>query len=99
MGKEFIAFLKEYGVIGLAIAVIIGGKLNTLITAIVDGLLMPIITFFVPGGEWRNASLDIGSVHLKVGLVAGATIDFLIVALIVFYFSKKVLREEQVHKK
>ena len=99
MGKEFIAFLKEYGVIGLAIAVIIGGKLNTLITAIVDGLLMPIITFFVPGGAWREATLDIGSVRLRLGMVAGATIDFLIVALIVFYFSKKILKEEQVHKK
>ncbi|HEX4561821.1 MAG TPA: MscL family protein [Gemmatimonadales bacterium] len=99
MGREFIAFLKEYGVIGLAIAVIIGGKLNNLITALVDGILMPIITFFVPGGAWRDASLDLGSVHLKIGLVAGATIDFLIVALIVFYFSKKILKEEQVHKK
>ncbi len=28
MLKEFMAFLKQYGVIGLAIAVIIGGKLN-----------------------------------------------------------------------
>lgn len=99
MGKEFIAFLKEYGVIGLAIAVIIGGKLNSLISAIVEGLLMPIITFFIPGGEWRTATLNLGSVHLQIGLVAGATIDFLIVALIVFYFSKKVLREEEVHKK
>ena len=28
MTKEFIGFLKQYGVIGLAIAVIIGGKFN-----------------------------------------------------------------------
>ena len=99
MGREFIAFLKEYGVIGLAIAVIIGGKLNDLVTAIVQGILMPIIGFFVPNGAWRTATLDIGSVHLNIGPVAGASIDFLIVALIVFYFSKKILREEQVHKK
>lgn len=99
MHREFIAFLKEYGVIGLAIAVIIGGKLNNLVTALVDGILMPIITFFVPGGEWRTATLDVGSVHFKIGPVAGAAIDFLIVALIVFWFSKKILREEEVHKK
>lgn len=99
MGKEFIAFLKEYGVIGLAIAVIIGGKLNDLVTAIVQGILMPIVGFFVPNGAWRTATLDLGSVHLLIGPVAGALIDFLIVALMVFWFSKKILKEEQVHKK
>jgi large conductance mechanosensitive channel len=41
MYGEFMTFLKTYGVIGLAVAVIIGGKLNALVTAAVDGLLMP----------------------------------------------------------
>lgn len=99
MGREFLAFLKEYGVIGLAIAVIIGGKLNALVTAIVNGILMPIVGFFVPEGAWRTATLDIGKVHFLIGPVAGAAIDFLIVALLVFWFSKKVLRESEVHKK
>jgi len=31
--------------------------------------------------------------------VAGSAIDFLIVALMVFYFSKVVLKEKEVHKK
>ncbi|HEU5467377.1 MAG TPA: MscL family protein [Gemmatimonadales bacterium] len=99
MTKEFITFLKEYGVIGLAIAVIIGGKLNDLVTSIVNGILMPIVSFFVPGGAWRTATLDVGSIHFLIGPVAGALIDFLIVALIVFYLSKFVLREKEVHKK
>jgi hypothetical protein len=43
MRQEFITFLKQYGVIGLAIAVIIGGKANALVTALVDGVLMPIV--------------------------------------------------------
>lgn len=50
MRGEFVSFLKQYGVIGLAIAVIIGGKANALVTALVDGVLMPIVTFFIPGG-------------------------------------------------
>ncbi|MBA4312092.1 MAG: large conductance mechanosensitive channel protein MscL [Chlorobiaceae bacterium] len=99
MLKEFLDFLKQYGVIGLAIAVIIGGKLNALISAIVDGILMPIITFFIPGGEWQTATLDIGPFHFLLGPFLGAAIDFLIVAWIVFYFAKKVLKEEKVTKK
>jgi len=34
MLREFLAFLKQYGVVGLAIAVIIGGKLNELVGSI-----------------------------------------------------------------
>src|SRR5438445_3307962 len=96
MRGEFMAFLKQYGVIGLAIAVIIGGKANALVTALVDGVLMPIVTFFIPGGAWRTATLDVGSVHFLLGPVLGAGADFLIVAWLVFWFSKRCLREGRV---
>jgi large conductance mechanosensitive channel len=99
MTREFLAFLKQYGVIGLAIAVIIGGKANALVTALVDGVLMPVVTFFLPGGAWRTATLDVGPVHFLLGPVFGAGIDFLIVAWLVFWFSKKVLKEASVSKK
>lgn len=99
MRREFIAFLKQYGVIGLAIAVIIGGKANALVSALVDGILMPIVTFFIPGGAWRTATLNVGPIHFLLGPVLGAGVDFLIVAWLVFWFSKKVLREETVTKK
>jgi len=99
MVKEFLDFLKQYGVIGLAIAVIIGGKLNALISTMVDGILMPIITFFIPGGAWRTATLDVGPFHFLLGPFFGALIDFMVVAWIVFYFAKKVLKEETVAKR
>jgi large conductance mechanosensitive channel len=99
MTKEFVAFLKQYGIIGLAIAVIIGGKLNALISATVDGILMPIITFFIPGGQWRTATLDVGPIKFLLGPFFGALIDFLIVAIFVFVVSKQVLKEEVVTKK
>lgn len=99
MRGEFVTFLKQYGVIGLAIAVIIGGKANALVTALVDGIIMPIVSFFLPGGAWRTATLDVGPIHLLLGPVFGTGIDFLIVAWLVFWFSKKVLREATVTKK
>ena len=99
MHKEFMDFLKEYGIVGLAIAVIIGGKANALVTTMVDGILMPFITFFIPGGTWRTATLDLGPFHFLLGPFFGAFIDFLIVALMVFYFAKMILKEEKVAKK
>ena len=99
MVKEFIAFLKQYGVIGLAIAVIIGGKLNELITSIVSDLLMPIL--FQPALKAANVD-DIRKLSFNgilYGKVLGSAIDFLIVAFVVFMIAKKVLKEEVVAKK
>ncbi len=99
MLKEFGAFLKQYGVIGLAIAVIIGGKANDLVKAVTDGLLMPIVAAAIPGGEWRTATVNVGPVKFLLGPVLGAALDFVIVAFLVFWFSKLVLKEETVAKK
>ena len=99
MVTEFVGFLKQYGVIGLAIAIIIGGKLGDFVKAIVDGLLMPIVGAAIPGGDWRAYTFDVGSVKLQLGLVLGATIDFVIVAFVVFWFAKKILKEETVAKR
>src|SRR2546426_12219659 len=79
MRGEFMAFLKQYGVIGLAIAVIIGGKANALVTALGDGVLMPIVTVFIPGGAWRTATPDVGSGHFLLGPLIGGGGGLLIV--------------------
>lgn len=99
MLKEFFAFLKQYGVVGLAIAVIIGGKLNLLITSVVSDLLTPLI--FQPAlkaaGVENIAQLSINGI--MYGKVVAALIDFAIVAFIVFMFAKKIMKEEVVAKK
>ena len=99
MVKEFIGFLKEYSIIGLAIAVIIGGKLNDLVKSIVDQLIMPIVGLLVPGGDWRQMAFEIGSTKFGVGIILGAFIDFVIVAAVVFAIAKYILRETAVTKK
>jgi large conductance mechanosensitive channel len=99
MFKEFLAFLKEYGVIGLAIAVIIGGKLNDFIGSLVNDLLMPLI--FQPALQAAGVD-EIGKLNFMgifYGKVLGAGINFIIVAAAVFVFAKMVLKEEVVAKK
>lgn len=95
MNKEFIEFLKKYGVIGLAIAVIIGAKANALVGAVVDNVIMPLVGLVLPGGDWRSWSLG----PIGIGAVLGALVDFVIVAWLVFWFSKRILKEETVAKK
>jgi large conductance mechanosensitive channel len=54
---EFRAFLDKYGVIGLAIAFVIGAALTVLVKAVVDDVLMPIVGLVTPGGDWQTQKL------------------------------------------
>ncbi len=97
--KEFVGFLKQYGVIGLAIAVIIGGKLNEFVSSVVSDLLMPLV--FQPALRAANVD-DIKKLSyngILYGKVIGSAIDFMIVALVVFLIAKYVLKEATVAKK
>lgn len=87
---QFMAFLNKYGVIGLAVAVIIGGAAGALVSALVADILMPIITFFIPGGAWRTATLAIGPIVLGIGDFIGKLIDFLIIAMVVYFLMKQL---------
>jgi large conductance mechanosensitive channel len=99
MHKEFLTFLKNYGIIGLAIAVIIGGKLNLLVTSLVNDLITPVILqpALNAAGVSRLAQLSYNGI--LYGKVLAALLDFMVVALIVFLFAKKVMKEEIVAKK
>ncbi len=99
MFREFTAFLKQYGVIGLAIAVIIGGKLNLLVTSLVNDLLTPLL--FQPALKAAGVShiFELSYNGIMYGKVVGALIDFVVVAFLVFIMAKKVMKEEVVSKK
>lgn len=97
--KEFIEFLKKYNVIGLAIAVIIGGKVNEFVGSLVSDLLVPLI--FQPA--LKAAQIDdirqLSFHSIKYGKVLSSFIDFVIVAFVVFSISKFIFRETEVAKK
>lgn len=99
MIKEFMEFLKEYKVIGLAIAFVIGIASKDLINSLVDDIIMPIITPFIPKGAWETATFSLGPIVIKWGAFLGALINFVIIALVVFIVAKKILKEKKVTKK
>ena len=93
MASEFRTWLMETNALALAVAVVIGGAVGKLVSAFVEGLVMPIIGILIPGGEWRAVSvaLDAKGNALGVGPVLGATVDFVIISLVVFIISKRIL--------
>jgi large conductance mechanosensitive channel len=89
---EFMDFLSKYGVIGLAIGFIIGGAAGALVSALVGDILMPLVTFFIPGGAWREALWVIGPIQLSIGHFIGALIDFIVIAIVVFLMMKQLAK-------
>lgn len=97
--SEFRDFLKEYKVIGLAIGVIMALAANALVKSLVDNIVMPIITPFIPNGAWQTAVWHLGPIVLGWGAFLGALINFLILAWVVFMIAKYFFKEEKVSKK
>ena len=97
--KEFMDFLREYKVIGLAIAFIIGAAAKELVTSFVDNIVMPFISPLLPGGAWQTATVTLGPFVFGIGAFIGQVINFVIIAFVVFMLAKMILNEERVAKK
>ena len=88
MLKEFKEFLLKQNVVALALAVVVGTALNTLVKALVDDFIMPIIVAIGPGGDWQKATWSVGPVKFGIGDFAAAVINFVIIALVAWRISK-----------
>lgn len=94
MWREFKSFLIKQNALALAIAVVIGTALTRVVTALVDGIIMPIVAVAAPEGNWRTATLDVGPFRFLVGDLAAAILNFLIVGLVVWRLSKLFIKPE-----
>jgi large conductance mechanosensitive channel len=95
---EFMGFLMKYQVIGLAVAVIIGGAAGKLVTAMVTDIIMPIIAVIIPGGDWKTTIVNVGPIKFPVGDFIGALIDFIIIALVIFLIVKFMIKGDTSQK-
>jgi large conductance mechanosensitive channel len=80
MSSDFKDFIAKGNVIDLAVAVVIGGAFGKIVTALVEGVIMPLVGLAVPSGDWRLLVMG----PFKVGSVLGAIVDFLCVAFVIF---------------
>ena len=88
MFKEFKEFLLKQNVVALAIAVVVGTALNTLVKAVVDDFIMPIIAAVGPGGAWQTATWSVGKVKFGIGDFIAAVVNFMIIGFVAWRISK-----------
>jgi len=83
--EEFKDFIMKYKVLGLAVAFIIAQYIGILIKSLVDNLVMPIVTIFLPAEiQWEEFTLWV----FRIGAFLGDLLTFIIVAFVIFLLIK-----------
>lgn len=94
--EEFVIFVRQQGVVSLAIAFILGGAINKVVSSLVQDIIQPIIGLFFGSTQGLKA-WHLGPVMM--GNFAANAIDFLIIAWVVYFIFKKLDLERLDQKK
>ena len=98
MIAEFREFVARGNVVDLAVAVVIGAAFGKIVTALVDGIIMPLVGVAMGGAsvsDWKYvvtparvdaAGAQVAEVAIAYGAFIQTMIDFLLIALVVFLF-------------
>ena len=101
---EFKKFILRGNVIDLAVGVIIGGAFQAIVNSLVNDIIMPVISLATKGIDFANwfialdgnkyetlaAAQEAGVATVNFGTFIGAILNFLIMALIIFFIVKGI---------
>lgn len=97
LAKEFGAFIKRGNVVDMAVGVIIGGAFGKIVTSLVENIITPAISMIT--GKVNIAALSVTlpaqaadgtPIVLAYGAFLQSIIDFLIIALCIFFMIKAI---------
>ncbi len=111
--KEFKEFAMRGNVIDLAVGVIIGGAFQKIVTSVVNDLVMPLIGLITKGSDFASKfvaldggdyatieeATEAGAAILTYGNFIAVTIDFLIMAFVIFLLVKGLNKLTSIGKK
>lgn len=90
--EEFKSFAFKGNVIDLAVAVIIGTAFGKIIDSLVRHIIMPLVSLLMPSEQgYLGWKLIVGNKEIPYGLFIGEVVNFLIVAMVLFFFIVKFL--------
>lgn len=100
--KKFLAEFKEFiskgNVLDLAVGVIIGGAFSSIVTALTDNIINPLINC-IGGAEIQGKIHLVGDNYIDYGAFISAIINFIIMAFIIFLIVKAVNKMMSIGKK
>ncbi len=92
MMDEFKNFALKGNVVDLAIGVIIGAAFGKIVDSLVKHIIMPLVSVVIPGEQgYLGWKWVISGKEVPYGLFIGEIVNFLIVALALYFFIVKFL--------
>jgi large conductance mechanosensitive channel len=94
--NEFKEFAMRGNVIDLAVGVVIGGAFGTIVSSLVNAVIMPVVGVLTSGHDFSELALRIGTdakgaaVLLKYGVFVQSIVNFLIIAAVLFVAIKGI---------
>lgn len=100
MATEFREFIARGNVVDLAVGVVIGAAFGKIVSALVDGIVMPLVAVLLGGAsvsDWKYvlkpaatdaAGKPVAEVAIAYGTLIQSAIDFLLIAFVIFLFLK-----------
>ena len=86
MLQGFKEFIMKGNVVDLAVAVVIGAAFGAVVTALVDSVLMPLISALVGSPNFDSfAMVTINGNDIKFGVLLTAIVNFLLIAAAVYF--------------
>ncbi|MDP1709201.1 MAG: MscL family protein [Gammaproteobacteria bacterium] len=94
----FMDFIRTQGVVGLAVGFILGGAVSRVVAALVTDVINPLIGIALGAAEGlQTPTLTLGPVAILPGHFVSVVIDFLVIAVVV-YFGVKALGLDKLDK-
>ncbi|MBL7777996.1 MAG: large conductance mechanosensitive channel protein MscL [Chitinophagales bacterium] len=88
MMKEFKEFAMKGNLIDMSIGIVIGAAFGAVSKTFIEGIFMPLVGLVFQLENFDQYAVQIGTASVKVGSFIGATINFLIIAFIMFMLIK-----------
>ena len=93
--EGFKDFLRNQGVVSLAIGFILGSAISKFVTSLVTDIINPVINAVLGGvDDLDNEVFHIGKIAIHYGSFINNGINFIVIAAVV-YFGVKLLRIDQ----
>lgn len=99
MIQELKAFLLRGNAIDLAVAVVIGAAFSAIVTALVEGIITPLIGAVGGGADFSSLIVEARGQRFLVGGVINAIINFVAVGTVLFFVVKAANRAMEARKR
>lgn len=84
--KGFLNFIREQGVMGLAVGFLLGGAVSKLVASLISDIINPFLSLLLGfAGNFKDAYIMVGNNKLMWGNFASTIIDLLIISAIVYF--------------